>query len=75
MKKLESSITNMVIVLVGVALITGAILAYVNNITSEPIKAQAEKTLTDGIKKVMGGGDLTVSANHSLKQTVNGKEL
>ena len=69
MKKLESSITNMVIVLVGVALITGAILAYVNNITSEPIKAQAEKTLTDGIKKVMGGGDLTVSANHSLKRT------
>ena len=75
MKKLESSITNMVIVLVGVALITGAILAYVNNITSEHIKAQAEKTLTDGIKKVMGGGDLTVSTNHSLKQTVNGKEL
>ena len=75
MKKLESSITNMVIVLVGVALITGTILAYVNNITTEPIKAQAEKTLTDGIKKVMGGGDLTVSASHPLKQTVNGKEL
>ena len=37
MKKLESSITNMVIVLVGVALITGAILAYVNHITTGPI--------------------------------------
>ena len=54
MKKLESSITNMILVLVGVALVTGAILAYVNNVTAGPIKEQAEKTLTDGIKKVMG---------------------
>lgn len=75
MKKLESSITNMIVVLVGVALITGAILAYVNNITTEPIKAQAEKTLTDGIKKVMGGGDLKVASNDTVRQTVNGKEL
>ena len=33
----------MVIVLVGVALITGAILAYVNHITTGPIKEQAKK--------------------------------
>lgn len=75
MKKLESSITNMVIVLVGVALITGVILAYVNNITTEPIQKQAEKTLTDGIKKVMGGGDLKVVSNDTVRQTINGKEL
>ena len=75
MKKLESSITNMVIVLVGVALITGAILAYVNNITTGPIQEQAEKTLTDGIKKVMGGGDLKVTSNDTVRQTVAGKEL
>lgn len=74
MKKLESSITNMVVVLVGVALITGAILAYVNNITTGPIQAQAEKSLTDGIKKVMGGGDLKVSSNDTVCQTINGKE-
>lgn len=74
MKKLESSITNMVIVLVGVALITGAILAYVNNITAGPIQEQAEKTLTDGIKKVMGGGDLKVTSNDTIRQTINGKE-
>lgn len=74
MKKLESSITNMVIVLVGVALITGAILAYVNNITAGPIQAQAEKTLTDGIKKVMGGGDLKVTSNDTIRQTIDGKE-
>lgn len=75
MKKLESSITNMVLVLVGVSLITGGILAYVNNLTTEPIRVQAEKTLTDGIKSVMGGGELNVSSNDTVKQDVNGKEL
>ncbi len=74
MKKLESSISNMIIVLVGVALITGAILAYVNHITTGPIQEQAEKTLTDGIKKVMGGVDLKVTRNESVSQMVNGKE-
>lgn len=75
MKKLESSITNMVVVLVGVALVTGAILAYVNNVTAEPIRVQAEKTLTDGIKKVMGGSDdVKVADNVTVKQSVNGKE-
>ena len=66
----------MVVVLVGVALITGAILAYVNNITTAPIQAQAEKTLTDGIKKVMGGSDdIKVVSNDTVKQDVNGKQL
>lgn len=74
MKKLESSITNMVLVLVGVALITGGILAYVNHITEAPIKLQAEKTLADGIKAVMGGGQLSVAENDTIKQTIKGKE-
>ena len=33
MKKLESSLTNMVVVLVAVAVITGGLLAWVNNFT------------------------------------------
>ena len=37
MQKLESSLKNMVLVLVGVALVVGAVLAYVNRITSGPI--------------------------------------
>ena len=74
MKKLESTITNMIVVLVGVSLVTGAILAYVNHVTTAPIQAQAEKALTDGIKKVMGGGDLKVAANDTVRQTLNGKE-
>lgn len=74
MKKLESSITNMVLDLVGVALITGGILAYVNHITEAPIKLQAEKTLADGIKAVMGGVQLSVAENDTVKQTIKGKE-
>ncbi len=74
MKKLESSITNMVLVLVGVALITGGILAYVNHITEAPIKLQAEKTLADGIKAVMGGVQLSVAENDTIKQTIKGNE-
>lgn len=74
MKKLESTITNMVVVLVGVALVTGSILAYVNHVTEEPIKLQAEKTLADGIKAVMGGVELTVAKDDTVKQNVAGKE-
>ena len=37
MQKLESSLKNMVLVLVGVALIVGAVLAYINHLTSGPI--------------------------------------
>lgn len=74
MKKLESSITNMVLVLVGVALITGCILAYVNHVTEGPIKEQAEKTLADGIKSVMGGVNLKVEKDDTVKQNIKGKE-
>lgn len=64
----------MVLVLVGVALITGGILAYVNHITEAPIKLQADKTLADGIKAVMGGVQLSVAENDTIKQTIKGKE-
>ena len=75
MKKLESTITNMVVVLVGVALITGSILAYVNHVTEKPIKLQAQKTLDDGIKAVMGGVELTVAKDDTVKQVVSGKDV
>lgn len=66
----------MVLVLTGVAVVTGAILAYVNHVTEEPIKAQKEKTLADGIKSVMGGGDLKVVKTDTVKQNdAKGKEL
>ena len=58
MKKLESSLTNMVLVLTGVAVIMGAILAYVNHLTEGPIAEQKTKALADGIKTVMCVNDL-----------------
>ena len=76
MKKLESSVQNMVMVLVGVALITGCILAYVNHATEGPISEQKEKTLADGIKTVMGGGELTVAKTDTVRQNdEKGKEM
>ena len=41
MKKLESSLTNMVLVLGGIAIVASALLAWVNQLTTEPIR-QAE---------------------------------
>lgn len=76
MEKLKSSITNMVLVLTGVAVITGCILAYVNHITERPIELQKQKTLEAGIKAVMGGGDLTVTQTDTVRQNdAKGKEM
>ena len=75
MKKLESSLTNMVLVLTGVAVIMGGILAFVNHLTAGPINEQKAKALADGIKSVMGVSDLTVSKTDTVRQNVNGKEL
>ena len=76
MKKLESSLLNMVLVLTGVAVIMGTILAWVNSVTSGPIADQKEKALADGIKAVMQCDELTVTRTDTVKQPDNkGKEL
>ena len=75
MKKLESSLLNMVLVLTGVAVIMGGILALVNHLTEGPIQEQKAKTLANGIKSVMGADDITVSKTDTVRQTVSGKEL
>ena len=75
MKKLESSLLNMVLVLTSVAVIMGGILAYVNHLTEGPISEQKSKALADGIKSVMGADDIIVSKTDTVKQTVDGKEL
>ena len=74
MKKISSSLQNLILVLVGCALITGVLLAWVNHITEGPIAEKAEKTLTDGIPEVMGTTGLTVTANDTLKLSMDGKE-
>ena len=76
MKKLESSLTNMVLVLTLVAVIMGGILAFVNHLTEGPINAQKEKALADGIKTVMVCEDLTVANTVEVKQNdEKGKEI
>lgn len=75
MKKLESSLLNMVLVLTGVTIVMGGILAYVNHLTEGPIAEQKAKALSDGIKSVMGVSELTVSDPDTVRQTVSGKEL
>lgn len=74
MKKLESSLPNMVLILVGFALITGSLLAWVNHITAGPIAQQDQITLANGIKEVMGTNDLKVKSDKDIKQTIDGKE-
>ena len=76
MKKLESSLLNMVLVLTGVAVVMGGILAYVNHLTEGPINEQKEKALADGIKTVMVCDDLVVAKTDTVRQNdAKGKEL
>ena len=75
MKKLESSLLNMTLVLTGVAVVMGGILAFVNHLTEGPIAQQKEKTLADGIKTVMVCNDLVVAKTDEIKQNdAKGKE-
>ncbi len=64
----------MVLVLVGVSLVMGGLLAWVNHVTEGPIALQAEKALALGIKTVMGGEKLTVVATDTIRQDMGGKE-
>ena len=75
MKKLESSLLNMVLVLTSVAVIMGGILAYVNHLTEGPISEQKAKVLADGIKSVMGVDEITVSKTDTVTQNIEGKEF
>jgi len=76
MKKLESSLLNMVLVLTGAAVIMGCILAMVNDLTAAPIQEQKSKTLAQGIKTVMASDDLVVAKTDTVKQNdEKGKEV
>ena len=74
MKKLESSLLNMTLVLTGVAVVMSGILAFVNHLTEGPIQQQKEKALADGIKTVMVCDDLVVANTDEVTQNIGGKE-
>ena len=66
----------MVLVLTGVAVVMGGILAYVNYLTEGPIAAQKADALASGIKTVLACDDLVVSATDTVRQNNDkGKEL
>jgi len=73
MKKLESNLPNMALVLTIFSVVVGALLAYVNNVTAGPIKEIQSKQLADGIKSVMGGQNLTVSKIDTVSKQYEGK--
>lgn len=74
MKKLESTLLNMVVVLVSVAVITGGLLAWVNNVTEEPIRIQDQLALDNGIKSVMGVDELKVTESKEVVKNFGGKD-
>lgn len=75
MKKLESSLTNMVLVLTLVAVVMGGILAWVNHITSGPIDEQKQLALQNGIKTVLASDDCVVTKTDTIRQADDkGKE-
>lgn len=63
----------MVVSLTAFAVVVGALLAWVNHVTEAPIRAQEEKTLSDGIKSVMGGKEIKVAATDTVSKDVDGK--
>lgn len=70
MKKLESTLPNMVIVLTAVSVISAALLGVMQQLTKEPIEKIEKQTLEDGIKKVMLAGEtgeLTVVSTENIE--------
>lgn len=60
MKKLESTWYNMAGVLTSIALIAGAALASVNEMTKGSIEELKQKSEQEAIASVLGGGDVSV---------------
>lgn len=64
MKKLESSLKNMLLVLTIVSVVAAFLLAYVNNVTSSTIEKINAEALSAGIKSVLGiGADDAITTN------------
>ena len=71
MKKLESSLKNMLLVLTGVTAISVALLAYVNQLTAEPIAEAEARALSNAVRAVVPGFDNDPIAEQKI-QKVNG---
>ncbi len=70
MKKLESTWYNMLAVLTLISVMAGAALAYVNDITLEPIARIKAQALSDGIRSVLNAETVTVQKTDSLENEI-----
>lgn len=68
MKKLESSLKNMLLVLTGVTVISVALLAYVNELTKVPIAQAEAKALSDAVSAVVPGFDNDPIAEKKIQE-------
>lgn len=73
MKKLESSLKNMWLVLTGVTVVSVALLALVNQWTQGPIAQAEAKALSDAVRAVVPGFDNDPIAAKRIQQ-VNGQD-
>ena len=73
MKKLESSLKNMLLVLTGVTVVSVALLAYVNQLTKGPIARAEAQALSDAVRAVVPGFDNDPIAEKKI-QEVDGVE-
>ena len=64
----------MAIVLTVIAVVAGGILAYVNSVTAPQIEKINADNLANGIKEVMGGGEVQVADPETQTATIGGKE-
>jgi electron transport complex protein RnfG len=75
MKKLESSLKNMLLVLTGITAISVALLAWVNELTKEPIAEANAKALNEALGQVLPEFDNTPSAEaDTLYSEKDGKQ-
>lgn len=70
MKKLQSTLPNMLIVLTCIAIVAGGALAKVNEITEGPISENASKALTEGINHVLEAENAVIERVDSVEGAI-----
>lgn len=74
MKKLPSTLPNMLIVLTLISVIAAGALAYVNKVTAGPIEENKARVLAEGINSVLGVSDAKVE-NTTEAEDANGNPV
>ncbi len=69
MKKLESNIVNMAVVMTCIAVVAAALLALMNNVTSGPIEKINQQAIADGVKSViLGDSDVEFTVQDPIEK-------